>query len=200
MYKIILSSDKENDVELANEIKMEVLDYKIECVTNSRLLDFYPSYSVDVILFDIRFIRDNSEIYDIIRAIRRTDKLIKIIIIYAVNSDEEKLKGFEAGMNDYILAPFSAKVLIKKIEKEIALKERDQFLLELLHSSKLKEAYMKEKVKSLLKENVEPQGFESLLDTAILIAENDKMKKTLDTIIKKSNDPESVQMAKEALV
>jgi two-component system, OmpR family, copper resistance phosphate regulon response regulator CusR len=53
--------------------------------------------------------------YDLCREIRRTNKQIPIIMLTAFGTQENKLTGFDAGADDYVLKPFDFRELLARI-------------------------------------------------------------------------------------
>lgn len=54
--------------------------------------------------------------FSLAKQIRAKDQHIPIIFLTAKNLDEDKIKGFECGCDDYITKPFSARELLLRIQ------------------------------------------------------------------------------------
>jgi DNA-binding response OmpR family regulator len=72
------------------------------------------SESFDLTIVDINIPLING--YDLCRAIRDFNKQIPIIILTALGSTEDKLRGFESGADDYLLKPFEFLELLARIK------------------------------------------------------------------------------------
>lgn len=67
----------------------------------------------DLIILDINLPLMNG--YDLCREIRKTDEKIPIIMLTALGSPDNKLTGFDAGADDYMLKPFDIRELLARI-------------------------------------------------------------------------------------
>lgn len=79
----------------------------------------------DLILLDLNLPIING--YEVCREIRKAKSSIPILMLTALGTVEEKLRGFEVGADDYLLKPFEfrellarMKVLLKRSEKVIS--------------------------------------------------------------------------------
>ncbi|NEW84914.1 MAG: response regulator [Mariniphaga sp.] len=73
----------------------------------------------DIIICDIMMPgKDGFEVTSILKSDNRTSH-IPIIMLTALNSDENKLKGLEIGASDYITKPFVPEILLLKIKNSI---------------------------------------------------------------------------------
>jgi len=75
----------------------------------SRALEFHP----DLILLDIMLPGMNG--FEVARNLRRTDEETPIIMLTALDSDADKVRGLDCGADDYITKPFSTEVLLARI-------------------------------------------------------------------------------------
>ena len=53
--------------------------------------------------------------YDLARHIRQSNEGILVIMLTAMNATEDKIEGFEAGADDYIVKPFDFQELLVRI-------------------------------------------------------------------------------------
>lgn len=53
-------------------------------------------------------------------------KHVPIILLTAKANEDDKLAGFEAGVDDYVIKPFSTKVLVARIQAVLRRSDRDQ--------------------------------------------------------------------------
>ncbi len=67
----------------------------------------------DLILLDIMLPHMNG--FDICKKIRETSD-VPIIMLSALNDEDNLLKGYDLGIDDYVTKPYSPKVVIKKIK------------------------------------------------------------------------------------
>ena len=67
----------------------------------------------DLVVLDINLPLMNG--YDLCKEIRKTNSKIPIIMLTALGSPDNKLIGFEAGADDYVLKPFDFRELLARI-------------------------------------------------------------------------------------
>ncbi len=53
---------------------------------------------------------------DVLRALRQTHGSLPVIVLTARGSEDERVAGLEAGADDYVVKPFSAKELMARVE------------------------------------------------------------------------------------
>ena len=71
----------------------------------------------DLILLDIMLPGDSG--IKVCKHIRKWDRDVVIVMITAKDSEEDKVKGFEAGADDYVTKPFGMKELIARIHANL---------------------------------------------------------------------------------
>ncbi|MBQ4377413.1 MAG: response regulator transcription factor [Bacteroidales bacterium] len=80
-------------------------------------IDIYGRDDVDACVLDVMMpVKDG---FAVAQEIRRTDKRIPIIFLTAKNLEEDVLKGFEVGADDYITKPFSMEELLARLNATI---------------------------------------------------------------------------------
>ena len=88
----------------------------------------FEAEDVDACILDVMMpLKDG---FAVAKEIRKVDKKIPIIFLTAKNLEEDKLKGFEVGADDYITKPFSMEELVFRIEA----------ILRRVHGKKTKES------------------------------------------------------------
>ncbi len=111
MIKILLIED---DIEIQNILKsfLEENDYEIfQAFDGISALENYEN--MDLILLDVMLPKiDGFSVLELIR--KKSD--IPVIMLTALGSELEQLKGFDLGADDYIVKPFSIPILFRKIE------------------------------------------------------------------------------------
>jgi DNA-binding response OmpR family regulator len=81
--------------------------------TGEQALNFSRSYDPQLILLDIR-LPDISG-FDVCRQLRVEGKRMPILILTARDEELDKVLGFELGADDYVVKPYSLRVLISRI-------------------------------------------------------------------------------------
>lgn len=106
----------EDEQRLAEILKMQLKDHGFNAdvaydgVTGRSLIE-NKKYSL--IILDINLPLLNG--YDLCTEIRKTDSEIPILMLTAFSTPENKLTGFEAGADDYIIKPFDFRELLARI-------------------------------------------------------------------------------------
>jgi DNA-binding response OmpR family regulator len=79
----------------------------------------------DLILLDIMLPGEESGM-ELCERIRQLDEQVIIVMITAKGSEEEKVRGFEAGADDYVTKPFGIKELLARINANLKRSETGQ--------------------------------------------------------------------------
>lgn len=75
----------------------------------------------DVIVMDVNLPKMNG--FDVVQALRKEDIKTPVLMLTAMGSVEDKLTGFEAGADDYLVKPFEFRELLARLK---ALHKRSQ--------------------------------------------------------------------------
>ncbi len=112
--KILLAEDDKN---LGTILKsyLEAKGYQtVLCVNGQEAYESFKNESFDFCLVDVMMpVKDG---FTLAKEIRQTNKEIPIIFLTAKSMQEDKLKGFEIGADDYITKPFSMEELLLRIK------------------------------------------------------------------------------------
>lgn len=112
--KVLLAED---DLSLSFVIKDNLQDAGFEvthCADGETAWQKFQKNDFDICLLDINMpIRDG---FSLAKKIRQQSDVIPIIFLTAKSLEEDKLKGFETGVDDYITKPFSIKELIMRMD------------------------------------------------------------------------------------
>jgi DNA-binding response OmpR family regulator len=71
----------------------------------------------DLILLDVMLPGESG--IEICERIREEDKEVVIVMITAKDAEEDKVRGFEAGADDYVTKPFGMKELVARINANL---------------------------------------------------------------------------------
>lgn len=74
----------------------------------------FLNYPFDIVILDINLPGING--YTLSRIIRRQNHAIPILMLTALGTVDDKLEGFEAGADDYLVKPFEFKELLARIK------------------------------------------------------------------------------------
>lgn len=73
---------------------------------------FYSTKGIDLIILDVMMPKLDG--YEVLKAIRNDSK-VPIILLTAKGEENDQIKGFISGADDYIQKPFSPKILVARI-------------------------------------------------------------------------------------
>jgi two-component system, OmpR family, response regulator len=111
--KVLLAEDDKN----LGEILKNYLDAKgfvtTLCVNGEEAISVYLKEMFDFCILDIMMpVKDG---FTVAKEIRRKDKKVPILFLTAKSMQDDVLKGFQLGADDYITKPFSMEVLLMRI-------------------------------------------------------------------------------------
>lgn len=111
--KILVAED---DLQLGFIIKdnLEEAGYQvINCPDGESAWEHYQKDNPDLCILDVNMpYRDG---FSLARKIRQKSDRVPVLFLTAKSLEEDKLKGFESGGDDYIIKPFSMKELLSRI-------------------------------------------------------------------------------------
>jgi DNA-binding response OmpR family regulator len=107
----------EDDTSLAFMIKdaLENEGYKvIHCADGQTAIDVFDKDKFDLCLLDIMMPYKDG--YTVAKKIRQQSDVVPLLFLSTKNMEDDRLKGYETGADDYIPKPFSMPELLRKIE------------------------------------------------------------------------------------
>lgn len=107
----------EDDATLAFMIKDSLEDngYNVmHCKDGQTAIQMFCKDKTDLCILDIMMPRRDG--YQVAKKIRSQTDRIPIIFLSTKNQEQDRLKGYESGADDYLAKPFSMPELLKKIE------------------------------------------------------------------------------------
>lgn len=72
------------------------------------------SAQADLVLLDVLLPDGNG--FDLCRSLRAAGSVTPIVVVTALGDDDEKLRGFECGADDYVTKPFNPRELVARVE------------------------------------------------------------------------------------
>jgi putative two-component system response regulator len=127
-YKVALVDDNAANLAIGKSMLKE--DYEVFPMQSSqRLFTLLEKVPVDLILLDVDMPVMNG--YDTIRLLKQQKKYVDIPVIFltAMTDEEQELEGLELGAVDYVMKPFRAQLLKKRIESHILISQQQKELL-----------------------------------------------------------------------
>lgn len=114
MTRILLADDeKELRDSLSMYLKMSGFDVVLAC-DGKQAMEEYKKGGIDLILLDVMM--PEMDGFEVLKEIRKSDGIIKIIMLTALSEIEDKLDGLEEGANDYVTKPFDSRELVARIK------------------------------------------------------------------------------------
>ncbi|MEI5906692.1 response regulator transcription factor [Bacillus spongiae] len=113
MYSILVVEDDKDIRQLIQEFLLtqqyvvEVAEDGLEGFTQFQKKEF------DLILMDIMM--PNMDGFQLCQLVRHTSD-VPIVMLTALEDDVDQIKGFDLGVDDYMIKPFSFQILIKRVE------------------------------------------------------------------------------------
>lgn len=126
--KILVVDDNPITIKLLTRI-LDHEGYFVETATSGiKAFEILNGSKPDLILLDIMMPELNG--YKIAEKIKQTEELkdIPIIMISALNDNESKAKGFQAGASEFITKPFDRVDLVTKVNNLIKIKRQSDII------------------------------------------------------------------------
>lgn len=111
----ILLVEDEKKIATALKTGMEEQGYFVLLAYDGAMGEkLFNNYDFDLVILDINLPDLNG--YTLSRMIRQKDRDIPILMLTALGTVEDKVEGFEAGADDYLVKPFAFKELLARIK------------------------------------------------------------------------------------
>lgn len=113
MRKILIIEDDKLIVE-GLEDTLQFHDYEVVTAGNGKEgLSLFQKEKPDLIILDIML--PGVDGFEVCKKIKQTNRDIPIIMLTARSQENDKLLGFELGVDDYVTKPFSVKELVARV-------------------------------------------------------------------------------------
>jgi len=112
--KVLLAED---DLSLGYVIKDNLVDAGYEvvlCPDGQSAIDKFDKNEFDICLLDVMM--PNKDGFAVARKIRQQTDIVPILFLTAKSLEEDRIRGFETGADDYIIKPFSMPELLMRID------------------------------------------------------------------------------------
>ncbi len=111
--KILIVEDEQK---IADTLKLGLSEngFYVEAAYDGNIgYKLFQAHSFNLIVLDINLPGING--YELCKLIRATNKEIPVIMLTILSALEDKIEGYEAGADDYLIKPFEFKELVMKI-------------------------------------------------------------------------------------
>jgi signal transduction histidine kinase len=124
-FKILVVDDDPLNLEILEEILSEKYVVRV-ADTGENAIQILPDFNPDLMLLDIMM--PGIDGYEVCRRVRADHRyyLLKIILVSGKSMLEERLQGYDAGADDYIVKPFVDEELEAKIRVFLRLKRSEE--------------------------------------------------------------------------
>jgi DNA-binding response OmpR family regulator len=106
----------EDEKKIANALKKGLSEngYHVEMAFDGLIgRKLFLSHTYDLVILDINLPGLNG--YELCKIIRNHNHQVPVIMLTALSSTEDKIEGFDAGADDYVIKPFEFKELLVRI-------------------------------------------------------------------------------------
>lgn len=111
--KILLIEDEKKIADTLSK-GLKELDYHVDIAYDGKIgLRLFESGPFNLIITDINLPGING--YDLCKIIRSRNQHIPLMMLTALNTTNDKIEGFDAGADDYLVKPFEFKELLVRI-------------------------------------------------------------------------------------
>ncbi|MCE9593053.1 MAG: response regulator transcription factor [Planctomycetes bacterium] len=117
MAQQILIIEDEQDLAFGVRDALQHAGFAAECMHDGkRGLERLKNGNFDLVVLDLMLPGMNG--LDVLRELRRDRQDTRVLILTALASEEDLLKGFQAGADDYLTKPFSPRELVARVEAQ----------------------------------------------------------------------------------
>ncbi len=111
----ILFAEDDNSLAFMVKDALEEEGYKVvHCADGQTAIEIFDKDKFDICLLDIMMPYKDG--YTVAKKIRQQTDVIPVLFLSTKTLEEDRLKGYDTGADDYIAKPFSMPELLKKIE------------------------------------------------------------------------------------
>lgn len=112
--KVLIVDDEARMRKLVKDFLVKKDYIILEAADGEEALEvFFNNNDISLILLDVMMPKMDG--FEVLKEIRKTSK-VPVIILTAKGDEEDELKGFELGVDEYISKPFSPKILAARVD------------------------------------------------------------------------------------
>lgn len=114
-HETILVIEDEPSIRQGLELNLRHEGYKVSCAASGEEgLELARKIEPDLIVLDLMLPGIGG--HDVLRALRREGREMQVVILSALNREEDVIVGLQLGADDYVAKPFSVAELLARIE------------------------------------------------------------------------------------
>lgn len=122
MNTILIVDDEKDILEIISTYAKKEGYNIITAQNGNEAISYFKNNEIDLVVLDIMMPDING--YEVAKQIKEI-KVVPVIMLSAKNEEEDKLKGFETGIVDYVTKPFSPRELMARIKVNL-LKQQNE--------------------------------------------------------------------------
>ncbi|WP_373481675.1 response regulator transcription factor [Acetobacterium sp.] len=123
MYKLLITDDEEKIRALIKKYAIFEGHTAIEAANGMEAVELCRKEAFDIIIMDVMM--PELDGFSAVKEIRKTQN-IPVLMLSARGEEYDKIHGFELGIDDYVVKPFSPKELMMRIDAIMKRATRDQ--------------------------------------------------------------------------
>ena len=113
VYKILVVEDDKDIQELVCEF-LKIQNYEVDAANDgAEGIAVFQTKKYDLVILDVMMPKLNG--YQVCQMIRAKSQ-VPILMLTALGEEEDHIKGFDLGVDDFVTKPFSFNILIKRVE------------------------------------------------------------------------------------
>lgn len=127
MVKLLFVEDSHDySIVIQNELQKRIKGYEVKLAYNGKEgLDLWKKFRPDIIVSDVYMpVMDGLEM---VRSIRKSDENIPIIFVSGLDTSQNVLDGYKAGVNNYIKKPYTPEELDAHIKSVLKMMNGHKF-------------------------------------------------------------------------
>ena len=110
----ILIAEDERDLNRLLQKRLRENGYSVDaCLDGAEVFDYLPCAEYDAIVLDIMMPRMDG--LSVLRELRKRGDATPVLLLTAKDAIEDRVKGLDAGADDYLVKPFSFDALLARI-------------------------------------------------------------------------------------
>ncbi len=110
----ILFAEDEMDLNHIVTKSLEEEKYSVDsCTDGQEAIDCFSAAEYDVVILDVMMPQKDG--YEVLKEIRSQNSRVPVLFLTAKDAIEERVRGLDAGANDYLVKPFSLEELLARV-------------------------------------------------------------------------------------
>lgn len=110
----ILIAEDERDLNRILTERLTEEHYSVDsCYDGEEALEYISGAEYDVLILDIMMPKKDG--LEVLKTVRRRNQHVPVLLLTALGRIEDRVKGLDAGANDYLAKPFHSKELLARI-------------------------------------------------------------------------------------